>query len=138
LTTLDAAAGETSHAWPSFMADGRHVVFFVNTSQPGRAGIWVTSIDDPAQRRKVIDADAQPVAVGNVILYLRDLALMAQPIDPVTLDPSGRSMVAGINVGRGPLGQVFATASDEVLMLGAPGSALRQPVTRWDAVRIAG
>jgi Tol biopolymer transport system component len=120
-TTLDS--GETSHAWPAFVDDG-HVVFLA--SGANRSAIWMASLDDPKQRRKLIDADAQAIVVDGTMLYLRDQALLAQALDPVTLDPVGRSTVVGVNAGRGPLGQIFATASSGVLVYGAPGTTLRQ------------
>jgi Tol biopolymer transport system component len=43
-TKLDA--GEASHTWPSFLPDGRHVVFLVTSSQPARSGIWIASLDE--------------------------------------------------------------------------------------------
>jgi Tol biopolymer transport system component len=147
LTALDS--GETFHAWPAFVGD-THVIFLVAGSS--RPAIWIAPLDKPAERRKLIDADAQAIVTGHTILYLRDLALVSQAIDPQTFEGSGRSTVAGSNVGRGPLGQLFATASADVLIYGAPGTTLRQlrwvsrdgspvgspgePVDAWD-VRIA-
>src|SRR4029453_7397588 len=63
------------------------------------------------------------------ILYLNDLALMAQSLDATTFEPAGRAAVVGLQAGRGPLGQIFATASDDVLIYGAPGTTLRE--LRW-------
>jgi Tol biopolymer transport system component len=147
-TTLD---GDASHAWPVFL-DATHVIFLVSASQSNRAGVWIAALDDPKSRRKLIDADAQPLVADGAILVLRDLALMSQAVDIQALAPAGRSEVIGINVGRGPLGQVFATASRDVLIYGAPGTTLRQltwvardgtpaaspsePVDAWD-LRIA-
>ena len=128
-TTLDSTNGETSHAWPSFLADGRHVIFFVNASQPSRAGTWIASLDDPSRRRRLVASTGQAIAVDHTLLYLRDLVLVAQPIDPTTLELIGRPAPVAVNVGRGPLGQMFATASSDVLMHGAPGTALRE--LRW-------
>ena len=128
-TALDAAGGETSHTWPSFLPDGRHVIFFVSASQPSRSGIWIASLDDPSSRRRLVASDGQAIVVDQTLVYLRDLALVAQPLDPVTFEPLGRSTVVGLNVGRGPLGQVFATATSDVLIYGAPGNTLRE--LRW-------
>jgi Tol biopolymer transport system component len=151
-TTIDATTGETSHAWPAFLGDGKHVIFFVSASQPSRAGIWIASLEDPASRRRIVAADGQALVVDHTLLYLRDLALVAQLLDPVTFEPAGRSNAVGLNVGRGPLGQVFATASSEVLIYGAPGTTSRElhwrsrdgqpagatsePIDAWD-LRIA-
>jgi Tol biopolymer transport system component len=139
-TTLDAANGETSHTWPAFLPDGRHIVFLVTASQSSRSGIWIAPLDNPSSRRRLIAADSQAVVVaaqdlkasrpqGLAILYLRDLALLAQPLDPSTLEPSGPAEVVGLNAGRGPLGQIFVTASSDVLIYGAPGTTLRE--LRW-------
>lgn len=123
-TTL--ASGEASHSWPSFLADGVHVIFLVQATPPSRSGIWIASLDNPSAKRRLVDADSQAIAIDHTLLYLRDLALVAQPLDPGTLEPSGRSAVVGLNVGHGPLGQLFATASSDVLIHGAPGTSLRE------------
>jgi len=130
LTTLQP--GETSHAWPSFLPDGRHLIFLVTSAQPSQSGIWMASLDDPSARKRLIGADAQaivPAAQDLTILYLNDLALMAQPLDANTFEPTGRASVVGLQAGRGPIGQLFATASGDVLIYGAPGTTLRE--LRW-------
>lgn len=160
LTKLDA--GDTSHTWPSFLPDGRHVVFLVTSSQPARSGIWIVPLDDPSSRKRLIAADSQAIVPAQdlrtskpqslTLLYLNDLALMAQPIDATTFELSGRAAVVGLQAGRGPLGQIFATATDDVLIYGAPGTTLRElqwltrdgkpsgstsePIDAWD-MRIA-
>jgi Tol biopolymer transport system component len=152
VTTVDKAAGESAHTWPSFLPDGRHVIFLVTAADRSRAGIWIAALDDPASRRRLFASDAQAIVEGHTLLFVNDLALMAQRLDAATLDPAGRSEVAGVPAGRGPLGQVFATAAADVLIYGAPGTTLRElrwvsrdggiigrasePVDAWD-VRIA-
>lgn len=152
LTTLDAANGETSHAWPSFLPDGQHVIFLVTSSQPLRSGIWIASLDDPSSRQRLVDADTQALIVDRTLLYLRDHVLVAQQVDAATNQLSGRAEAVGLNVGRGPIAQLFATASSDVLITGAPGSTLRElkwltkdgqpvgspsePIDAWD-LRIA-
>lgn len=131
LTTPDAAHGESSHRWPVFLPDGRHIVFFVRATERSRGGIWIVSLDNPAGRRHLTSADGQAIIAGNTLLYVNDVALMAQPLDPATWTTVGRSELAGLNVGRGPLDQLFATASPELLIYGPPGSTLRE--LRWTA-----
>ena len=127
LTTL--GSGDTAHTWPSFLPDGRHVVFLITSSQTSRAGIWITSLDDPASSKRLTMANAQAIVAGGALLYLRDLALVAQAVDPQSFDLTGQTEVVGLNAGRGPLGQIFATATDDVLIYGAPGTTLRE--LRW-------
>ena len=127
LTTLTAE--ESGHVWPSFLDDGRHLVFLVTSSDASRAGIWIAALDAPESRRRLVAADAQPIVTGRTLLFLNDQTLLAQPLDGQTLDPSGRNTPVGLMVGRGPLGQTFATASSDLLIYGAPGTALRE--LRW-------
>ena len=121
ITTLD---GDTSHTWPAFVDDA-HVIFLA-TRPSSRGEIWIAALDDPTRRRKLIDADTQAIVAANELLYVRDRVLMAQPLDVDTREPVGRADVVGIDAGRGPLGQIFATASSDVLIYGAPGTTLRQ------------
>lgn len=129
LTTLDTTTHETSHRWPSFLPDGRHVVYLGTRSGSARSTAWVAPLDNPAARRQVASTDAQPLVAGATLLYAADDALVAQPLDPASWTPSGPSIVVGVVVGRGPLGQVSATAARDVLVFGAPGTSLRE--LRW-------
>ena len=128
-TTLDAAASETSHSWPAFLPDGRHVVFLVSAHDRSRAGIWIASLDDPPARKRLVASEAQPLVVAHTLLFLTDQVLVAQSIDVVSGSLVGRSTPVGLSVGRGSLGQTFASASDDVLIFGAPTSSLRE--LRW-------
>ena len=141
-TTLDPTTGETSHAWPAFLADGRHVVFLVTANDRSRSGIWITSMDDPSARRRLTAAESQPLVPlappqdlrtsrpqDHTLLYLTDQALVAQALDVEARALTGRSVTVGLSVGRGPLGQTFATASRGVLLFGAPATPLRE--LRW-------
>ncbi len=129
LTTLDREAGESAHAWPAFLPDGRHVAYLVTSSERSQSGIWLTSLDEPTSRTRVSASDAQPVIAGHTLLVLNDTALMVQPLDPATGLAAGRSTLVGVPAGRGPLGQLFATAAADVLIYGAPGSRVRE--LRW-------
>ena len=127
LTSVDKAAGELGHAWPAFLADGKHVAFLVTANDRARAGIWVTSLDDAAARRRVASSDSQPVIAGDRMLYLNSNTLMAQPIDP-SAHPS-RAETIGLPVGRGPLAQAFLTAASDTIIYGPPGPSRRS--LRW-------
>ncbi len=131
LTTLDAASGETSHRWPAYLPDGRHVVFLVRASQASRSGAWITSVDQPGELKRLFSTDAQIVVAGTTVLYSNSEALMAQPLDPKTWTALGSAELVGLPVGHGPLDQLFATASADVLIYGAPGTSLRE--LRWVA-----
>jgi WD40 repeat protein len=128
-TTLDVAAGETAHTWPAFLSDGRHVVFLVSAGDRARAGIWISSLDDPSTRKRLVASESQPLVATRVLLYLTDQVLVAHTIGSASNGLVGRSTPVGLSVGRGPLGQTFASAANDVLIFGAPASSLRE--LRW-------
>lgn len=172
LTTVDTAAGETAHAWPAFLPDGRHVVFLVSANDRAREGIWIASLDNPSARRRLMAGDSQPLVVAPhhsltasdpqglkpsspqdlMILSASDQTLTARSLNAATLELAERGNAVGRPVGRGPLGQVFATAAGDVLIFGPPLTRLRElrwlsrtgeavapagePVDAWD-VRVA-
>lgn len=126
LTNVDRERGETNHLWPAFLDDGRHVVFLVAANDRSRAGIWITSIDDPSSRQRLVAADTQPIVAGDTLLFLTDQVLVAQPIDLQARAVSDRSIPMAVNVGRGPLGQTFASAAGDVIIFGGPTTSLRE------------
>ncbi len=129
VTALDAAGGETAHSWPSFLPDGRHLIFLVTASQPSRAGIWIAPLDGTTPAKRLVSADSQALIVNGMLLHLADRTLVAQAIDPNTFEAAGRPAVVGSPAGRGPHGQLSATATSDVLIYGGPGRALRE--LRW-------
>ncbi|MEO8682291.1 MAG: hypothetical protein ABI665_24800 [Vicinamibacterales bacterium] len=131
LTTLDASRGDTSHRWPAFLPDGHHVVFLIRSREPARAGIWITSIDQPGELRRLVSSESQAIVAGDTLLFAASEALIAQPLEPATGNTAGPSDVVGLPIGRGPLDQLFATASKDVLIYGEPGTSLRE--LRWVA-----
>src|SRR5205814_4170114 len=54
LTTLDLAHHETRHYHPSILPDGDHFLFVVTSEQSDVRGLWVASISNPDQRRRLI------------------------------------------------------------------------------------
>lgn len=151
LTTVTPNTGETAHAWPQFLPDGKHLIFLVIADDRAQSGIWLASLDDPSTRKRLLASDTQALAVDHTLIYVADLSLMAQEFDPETFALRGRARAIGLRAGRGPLNQLFATASADVLIFGPPGTTLRelrwlsrtgaaewssQPLDAWD-VRVA-
>ena len=126
LTTVDVSAGESSHALPTFLGDDRHVVFFVQAESPMRQGAWLTSIDMPEDRVRLVGTDARPLYANGRIIYASDTAIVSQRIDLENRRLSGEVAVLGVGVGRGPAGQLLATASEDALIFAPPSSSLRE------------
>ena len=115
--TLDAAAGETHHLYPSFLPDGRHFVFYVASKQ---RGLYVGELGSTA-RSFLFDPDpslppgaaATPgvFAESGHLLYVRDRVLMARPFDAGSRSISGEAFKLADTVDYNPPGQAaFAIA----------------------------
>lgn len=89
-TTADATYGE-SHRWPSFLPDGRHVLYsaYSRATDPSATGIF--AIDVQSGERTPISAEAVrsvAFAVGH-LFFARGGRLHAHPFDPVRLRTTG-------------------------------------------------
>jgi hypothetical protein len=82
-TTLDGAAGEASHRFPTFLPDGRHFLFAVDAGLPrGHYRIEVGSLDQPETRAMLFESEATPrFAPPRYLVFAREGALLAQEID---------------------------------------------------------
>jgi Tol biopolymer transport system component len=79
--------GQTLQAYPRFLPDGRHFLFFGRTTDG--QGIYAGSLDSK-ETRKLFDADSAPVfAPPDQVLFARRGALLAQRVDVKTLNPVG-------------------------------------------------
>lgn len=128
-TTVDRAASESSHRHPVFADEGRHVVFYVQSDEATRRGLWLAAMADPSNRRRLINSNAHGLAIGQMVVYATDDALVAQRLDVDTRSLVNRPLLLGTAVGRSPQHQLFATAGGDLLIYGAPASGLRE--LRW-------
>jgi len=126
-TTLES--GEAAHSWPAFLPDGKHLIFLVEASDRARSGIWIAPLDNPSGRKRILDTSTQALVADRALIFLADRSLMAQTLDPSTLELVGRSRVVGLQAGRGPLGQLLATVSNDVLIYTGAAETLRE--LRW-------
>lgn len=128
LTTVDESAGESSHLLPTFLSDGRHVLFFVQAGSPMRQGAWLAPIDMPEDRVRLVGTDRQPLYANGQVIYASDTAIVSQWLDLENRQLTGEVAVLGVGVGRGPIGQLLATASRDALIFAPPASDLRELV----------
>ena len=102
VTRLDASQGETGHAWPSFLPDGRHFLFTAYSSMPGHGGIFAGSLDSPDVTRLLPDeSNAQyvvPQYGTGYLLYTHQSMLTARAFDMRRLRFTGESSVVGARV----------------------------------------
>jgi eukaryotic-like serine/threonine-protein kinase len=95
LTAL--ANGHLAHRWPQFLT-GARVLFFVRSADPDLEGIYVTSLAQPDELRRVRANASSGLYASGRLLYVLDGALVAQPIDESTLTLSGEATPLGLRV----------------------------------------
>jgi serine/threonine protein kinase len=84
LTILDTTHGELNHLWPSFLPDGRHFLFLVESSSRPTT-VFIGSLDSN-EIRPLLAANSNAIfTVPGYLLFLRERALLAQPFDTTRL-----------------------------------------------------
>jgi serine/threonine protein kinase len=87
--------GDSSHAFPVFLPDGKHFVYVVPDGDVAKRGLFVAALDNPAPRRLLADFSSAifvPSTTGKkygYLLFLRGSRLMAQPLSAETLQLAG-------------------------------------------------
>ena len=97
LTKVDLQR-HTTHRWPSFLPDGKHVLYIAaNHANPRseQSGIYVASLDG-GEPRRVMPSYGSAQYVPGYLLSVRDANLMAAPFDLGRLATTGPSVrIAG-------------------------------------------
>ena len=97
LTKLDAKL-HTTHRWPLFLPDGRHLLYTAGSHEnphSPESGIYAVSIDGQGNRR-ILPNFGSAVYASGVLLFVREANLMAQPFDPARQTLSGQpALIAG-------------------------------------------
>jgi dipeptidyl aminopeptidase/acylaminoacyl peptidase len=87
ITSFDAGRQEEAHYRPWFLSDGRRFLFWVRSTNPSNTGIYISSIDKPADRAWVTAATSgailQPAHQGlpAYLVWMRGRTLLAQVFD---------------------------------------------------------
>jgi Tol biopolymer transport system component len=132
-TALDAAAGETAHAFPVFLPDGRR--FLYRAIGGATAGLYAGSLDSPERTRILEDAVNVQFSKG-ALLYLRDTTLVARAFDASRLAFSGEEVALAERIwvpttALRPLGQptgAFSSSDTGVVVYQSTASAGSQLV----------
>jgi serine/threonine protein kinase len=92
------ATEHASHRLPSFLPDGRRFLFMV-TGPPAVQGVYLGSLDSTESRR-LFDGDSAAVFAGpDLVFFRREYALIAQRVNPETLQPAGDPVTVAESVG---------------------------------------
>jgi Tol biopolymer transport system component len=125
--------GESAHARPAFLPDGRHFLYRANSANLAtRAPTFVGSLDS-TERMRLRDVDSTNVVYSQRhLLFLLEATLMAQPFDPERLVVSGEPFPIAEQIqrfGNPPYG--FFSASDSGVLTYQTGTATGTPQLSW-------
>jgi eukaryotic-like serine/threonine-protein kinase len=141
LTVLDASRHEIEHELPSFLPDGRHFLYFINSTVQEDTGIYVGSLDDPPERQskklllatrfgaRYVPSDGRGPAH---LLFLSQNTLMAQGFDPTKFELLGEPVAVAEQVGAAFETGHFS-ASPNVLVYRVQNPPTKFQMTWFDA-----
>jgi Tol biopolymer transport system component len=115
---LDHSRHETGQFWPQFLPDGRHFIYASMNAEPGKGGIYVSSIDKKESRQLLPQESNTAFVTPGYLLFGRGSTLMAQRFDPGKLKLAGDPQVVADPVGRLTLVPVslFSASSNGALI----------------------
>jgi serine/threonine protein kinase/dipeptidyl aminopeptidase/acylaminoacyl peptidase len=96
VSSLDRTAGDRGDTNPQFLPDGRHLLFVRQGGNASRAGLWITSLDNPEAERRLVEASAGEFAgnvpeIGPAVLFVRNERLFVQSFDLDRLELVGQA-----------------------------------------------
>jgi len=129
MTTMDVVG---SHRYPQFLPDDRRFLFYVQSGSPDVAGIYLASLDAGTPKRLTAADTAGGFLPPNRIVYVRQGALVARPIDIARGEWTGDPVVLVDRVGYDPTFNLggFSIADDGRIAYRA--TAGRQQLTWFD------
>jgi Tol biopolymer transport system component len=135
LTKVDLQR-HTTHRWPSFLPDGKHVLYLAaNHVNPRseQSGIYVASLDG-GEPKRVMPSYGSAQYVPGYLLSVRDANLMASPFDAGRLASTGESVrvATDVNFDYGIWRGVFTASQNGVLAYEASRESAGGQVTWID------
>ena len=132
VTTLDASRGEVLHAWPVFLPDGKHFVFFGRAIDPAKSAIWVGELGSK-ERSLVTPADGGPIFVApGYLLFSREGALLAQRFDASSRTLSGEPIPQARRVAFDPSNNDLNASASAQLLVYQSGAPRNRQLTWFD------
>ncbi len=124
-TTIDAAQ-HTSHRWPFFLPDGKHVLYLAMHHDPTKSGnntIYYASLDGK-ENRPLFRSQSNAIYADGFVLFARGDQLMAQAFNPSSgkLSGSPQSVLTGV-MNDAATWHMDASASEDGLLIFASGTS---------------
>lgn len=138
VTKPDTARGESSYWYPQILPDGRRFLYLILFQEREKSGIYLASLDGKDKKRLVGARTSfryLPPS-GNErsghLLLLREDTLMAQPLDPRTLEFAGDAFPVAERVGTTRTSTNFAASPAGVLAWRSGVGGLTKLLTWFD------
>jgi eukaryotic-like serine/threonine-protein kinase len=134
-TTLDAARGDTTHRWATFLPDGRHFLYLAGShsagAKSGSNAIFVGALDSN-EKSLLLQARSNVAYAAGHLLYVREGVLLAQRFDPGSRRLLGDAVpvASGVQYDPGYFRAAFS-ASDNGVLVYAPGSSSPNSRLYW-------
>jgi serine/threonine protein kinase len=125
VTTVDRAQ-HTSHRWPFFLPDGKHLLYLAIHHEPSKSAnnaLYYASLDG-RENRALFHCQSNAVYAGGFLLFARGDQLMAQPFNPASGTLSGEP----VSIAKGVMNDVTtwhmdaSAFGDGLLLVGNGGS----------------
>src|SRR4029077_7275707 len=82
---------QLGHAWPSFLQDGKHFLYFADGANSENVGIYVGSLDSKATKL-VVNGTSSALYSSGYLLFVRAGTRLAQPFDADRLELKGEAV----------------------------------------------
>ena len=123
LTKLDPAQ-HTSHRWPAFLPDGKHLLYLAINHDPTKASsdaIYFASLDG-RENRLLLHNQFNPVYAAGHLLFAQGDKLLAQTFDPAKGELKGDAQPVASGVIDDPsMWHMDVSATDDGLLLYSSG-----------------
>jgi len=143
VTTPDRSRQEGMHHYPTFLPDGRHFLYSIQSSQKETRGVYLGSLDDETLKRRLLDdvtvikyVAAVPGATAGAagwLIFGRNDALLARPFDATRLEFTGEPFTVSERIGRDVIASNYSTLSisDNGVLVFDPGLNRQRRIYRW-------
>ena len=141
VTTLRKTEGEIAYAAPQFLPGGDRFLYLVASEDPKIQGIYVSSLETPSERTRILTTDGKAVYVAprggrpGYLLWLEGQTLHARPFDAERLEWSGEpiSLAEGVAVMQAarPVRSAFWTSDAGLLMYSTAPPQVRKLPLAW-------
>ncbi len=142
VTTHDRSRQEVSHRYPTFLPDGHHFLYNIQSGQKETRGVYLGSLDGTVKRRLLDDVtpikymaaipgDSETLA--GWLVFARAGALLARPFDISRLDFTGEPFTLSDKVGSDPTSLNYSTfsVSDNGVLVFDPSANRQRRQYRW-------